>query len=59
MKTAEGYSSRQIQLHSIIMALVVWQYVLHEPITHAWDTMTDGSVAKPGLGVFTHVAVGG
>ena len=38
------------------MALVVWQYVLHEPITHAWDTMTDGGVATPGLGVSAHVA---
>jgi len=59
MKTAEGYSRRQIQLHWIIMALVVWQYVLHEPITLAWDAIQDGGAATPGLGVFAHVAGGG
>jgi cytochrome b561 len=58
MDVAEGYSRRQIWLHWIIFALVVWQYVLHEPITEAWDVIEEGGTASPGLGVFAHVAGG-
>ena len=44
-----GYSHLQIRLHWIIAALIVLQFLLHEPIAQAWETYLKGGtvVFKP------------
>lgn len=42
MTVLKGYSARQIRLHWIVAALIVLQFVLHEPMAEAWDVIKDG-----------------
>lgn len=37
-----AYSRLQIRLHWLVFALLVLQYILHEPITEAFDLIEDG-----------------
>lgn len=41
-KSPAGYSRKQIALHWIIAALIVAQFVLHDPIVAAWKAKTEG-----------------
>ena len=38
MTAPKGYSARQIRLHWIVTALIVLQFLLHDPMSEAWDT---------------------
>ena len=40
-----AYKPAQIGLHWIVAALIVLQYVFHEPIAEAWDVIEDGGTA--------------
>ncbi|WP_161594519.1 cytochrome b [Marimonas lutisalis] len=52
------YTRAQIRLHWLVFILIALQYVLHEPMSEAWDVIEDGgSVAFDPL-VFVHVAGG-
>jgi cytochrome b561 len=42
MSHPKGYSRTQIFLHWGVAALIVAQFVLHEPIAEAWDAIEDG-----------------
>lgn len=48
-----GFSRTQIALHWIVFALIALQFLLHEPISEAWDRFEDG------LPVVFHPAVAG
>lgn len=55
-----GYSGLQITLHWLIAALVLFQFVFHEPIVQAFDDRIDGDMPVPveETGAWLHV-VGG
>lgn len=42
MPAPKGYSARQIRLHWIVTALIVLQFLLHEPMAEAWEMLEDG-----------------
>jgi len=42
MATPTGYSRAQVVLHWLIAALIILQYVLHEPIAEAWELVEEG-----------------
>ena len=50
-----GYSRKQIALHWIIAALIIAQFVLHDPIVAAWNARMEGVEPEFGLLVATHV----
>lgn len=54
----KGYSRTQIGLHWFIAALIVAQFVLHDPIVAAWEAMAKGETPVIGPLVLTHV-IGG
>ncbi len=55
MPKPTGYTRRQIRLHWIIVLLVIVQFVLHEPMSDAWELIGKGeSVAFSPL-VASHV----
>lgn len=54
----KGYSRNQIRLHWIVAALIVAQFVLHDPIVAAWDAIAKGETPEIGLLVRAHV-IGG
>ena len=54
----KGYSRTQIGLHWIVAALIVTQFVLHDPIVAAWEAMAKGETPQIGALVLTHV-IGG
>lgn len=54
----KGYSWTQIGLHWIIAALIVLQFVLHDPIVAAWEALKKGELVEIGPLVLLHV-VGG
>jgi len=43
----QGYSATQIALHWAVVALVVFQYLAHDGIEHAWKAHIDGEAADP------------
>lgn len=51
----DRYSRLQIRLHWIIVALVALQYIVHEPITVAFDRLLDGQPVTPSVPVGLHV----
>ncbi len=53
-----GYSRIQIGLHWIAAALIVAQFVLHDPIVAAWDAIPKGEIPEISLLVWFHV-IGG
>ncbi len=54
----KGYSRTQIALHWVIAALIVAQFVLHDPIVAAWEAMAKGEAPAIGPLVLTHVISG-
>lgn len=56
--TPKGYSRTQISLHWGIAALIVAQFVLHDPIVAAWEALADGEIPVIGPLVMAHV-IGG
>jgi len=53
-----GYSRAQIALHWFVAALIVAQFVLHDPIVAAWEATAKGETPVIGPLVLTHV-IGG
>jgi len=43
MAAPAGYTRTQIRLHWITVALVALQYILHDTISDAWDSVLDGA----------------
>jgi len=43
MAAPTGYTRTQIRLHWITVALVALQYILHDTISDAWDSVLDGA----------------
>lgn len=58
MTAPKGYSARQIRLHWIVTALIILQFLLHEPMSEAWDLVEDGQTAGADWLVLSHV-IGG
>ena len=54
----KGYSRTQIGLHWIVAALIVAQFVLHDPIVAAWEAMEKGETPVIDTLVMSHV-IGG
>lgn len=42
MSRPKGYSLWQIRLHWIVVGLIALQFLLHEPMTAAWDALREG-----------------
>ncbi len=59
MPKPTGYSARQIRLHWLVTALIVLQFVLHEPMAEAWDMVKDGQTPAFNWLVLAHVFGGG
>ncbi len=57
MKPA-SYSRAQIALHWIAAALIVAQFVLHDPIVAAWDAISKGETPEISVLVWLHVSGG-
>ena len=55
MPSPKGYSRTQIALHWAVAVLIVLQFVLHEPIAHAWDQVKDGLAVEFSPLVAVHV----
>ena len=55
-----GYSSLQIGLHWTVVALIIFQFLAHDGIEHAFDSFIDGAPADSGDVTFAwfHVAAG-
>ncbi len=49
------YSARQIRLHWLVTILIVAQFVLHEPMSEAWDMIEDGQTPAFNWLVLSHV----
>lgn len=58
MTAPKGYSARQIRLHWIVTALIALQFLLHEPMSEAWDMIEDGQTPSFHWLVLSHV-IGG
>lgn len=58
MKAPSAYSRTQIALHWIVAVLFVLQFVLHEPMSEAWDVIEEGGTAAFNPLVAAHVAGG-
>jgi cytochrome b561 len=56
--TPKGYSRIQIGLHWIIAALIIGQFVLHDPIVAAWDAIQKAETPDIGALVLFHVFAG-
>ncbi len=54
-----GYSRLQIALHWVAFLLIAQQFVLHDAMSTAWDTVTKGGTAGFDPLVLGHVAGGG
>lgn len=59
MSVRKGYSARQIRLHWIVTILIVLQFVLHEPMSEAWEMIEDGQTPAFNWLVLSHVFGGG
>jgi cytochrome b561 len=59
MPALKGYSARQIRLHWIVTILIVLQFVLHEPMSEAWEGIEDGLSPATNWLVLSHIAGGG
>lgn len=55
MPAPTGYSRIQIRLHWIVAALIVMQYLLHEPIAEFWEARAAGRAAEFSLLIPFHV----
>lgn len=55
MPKPTGYSARQIRLHWLVTILIVAQFVLHEPMSDAWDMIEDGHTPAFNWLVLSHV----
>lgn len=55
MPKPTGYSARQIRLHWLVTILIVAQFVLHEPMSEAWDMIEDGQTPAFNWLVLSHV----
>lgn len=55
MPSPAGYSRAQIRLHWIVAALIVLQFVLHEPIAEAWDALREGAAVSFNPLIAAHV----
>ena len=53
-----GYTRTQIVLHWAIFLLIVLQFVLHEPMSEAWEQIEDGLPVAFNPLVAQHVATG-
>lgn len=59
MPVPNGYSARQIRLHWLVAVLIVLQFVLHEPMSEAWDMLEEGQTPGANWLVLAHVIGGG
>lgn len=58
MPTPKGYSARQIRLHWMVAVVIVLQFVLHDPMSQAWDGIEDGGSPAFNWLVLAHIAGG-
>jgi cytochrome b561 len=58
MPSPKGYSPRQIRLHWMAAAVIVLQFVLHEPMSQAWDGIEEGLSPAFNWLVLSHIAGG-
>jgi cytochrome b561 len=56
--TPKGYSRLQIGLHWITAALIIGQFVLHDPIVAAWDAIQKAETPDISALVMFHVLAG-
>lgn len=54
-----AYSRSQIMLHWLIFLLITVQFLLHEPMSEAWDRVEDGLAVSFDPLVASHVVLGG
>ncbi|MDA7425772.1 cytochrome b [Thalassococcus lentus] len=54
----QRYENRQIALHWIIVVLIALQFVLHDPISEAFDEVVDGAAPAFSPFVGLHIFVG-
>ncbi len=54
-----GYTRTQIRLHWIVVALITFQYVLHDTISDAWDAHLTGAEVPFDPLIAQHVLMGG
>ncbi len=59
MSSLKGYSARQIRLHWMAAVVIVLQFVLHEPMSQAWDGIEAGRSPAFNWLVLAHIAGGG
>lgn len=58
MPTPKGYSARQIRLHWMVAVVILLQFVLHDPVSQAWDGIEDGGSPAFNWLVLAHIAGG-
>lgn len=58
MPSPKGYSARQIRLHWLVAVVIVLQFVLHEPISQAWDGIEAGQSPAFNWLILAHIAGG-
>jgi cytochrome b561 len=59
MASPAGYSRTQIALHWVVFALIAAQFLLHEPISRAWEALKAGGAVAFNPLVALHVFGGG
>lgn len=58
MPSPKGYSARQIRLHWLVAVVIVLQFILHEPISQAWDGIEAGQSPAFNWLILAHIAGG-
>jgi len=58
MPNPKGYSARQIRLHWMVAVVIVLQFVLHEPMSQAWEGIEEGDSPAFNWLVLAHIAGG-
>lgn len=58
MPSPKGYSARQIRLHWLVAVVIVLQFVLHEPISQAWDGIAAGQSPAFNWLILAHITGG-
>jgi len=58
MSQPKGYSALQIALHWGVAALILFQLILGDDMSHAWRDFSKTGVAAMSLSVWAHIVVG-
>ena len=58
MPISSGWSSQQVALHWVTVALVVFQLIIGDAMSEAWEAREDGLGGPPGIGAILHIIAG-